>query len=85
METYEVPCWMTVSMLAKGACESDFYLYGAGRSLGFMKTAAAALGQLENDLKEAEYHAYAGISAARTAIDASACWLNLALHLVSCI
>ena len=44
-----------------------------------MKTVATALDQLENDLKEAEYHAYAGISSARTAIDSSAGWLNIAL------
>lgn len=80
METYEVPFWMTALMLARGGYESDDYLYGAGRALGFVKTAAGALEQLENDLKEAEYHAYAGISAARTAIDAAACWLNSALE-----
>ena len=81
METYEVPCWMTALMSERGVFESDYYLYGAGRALGFVKTAAGALDQLENDLKEAEYHAYAGISAARTAIDAVACWLNLALEI----
>ena len=40
METYEVPYWMTVPMSARGVCESDPYLYGAGRALGFMKSSA---------------------------------------------
>ena len=81
METHDVPCWMTVPMLANGVRESDYYLYGAGRALGFMKMAADALAKLDSAQKEAEYHTYAGISAARTAIDAGACWLNLLLQI----
>ena len=81
METYDVPCWMILPMWENGLGESDPYMYGAGRALGFIGTAATALQQLDNKQKEAEYHAYAGVSAARTAIDASACWLNLKLQI----
>ena len=44
--------------------------------------AAYALDKIPKSiLKVAEYHAYTGISAARTAIDATASWCNRILHL----
>ncbi len=74
-------------MREHGICKSDYYLYGAGRALGFVRMAAAALEEPGGSevahigQKESEYHAYAGISSARTAIDAVAVWLNVVLHL----
>ena len=42
----------------------DYFLYGAGRALGFMRMAAYALDEPYSSQKVAEYHAYTGISAA---------------------
>ena len=87
MKTYDAPEWMIRAMMETGVRDSDYFLYGAGRALGFMLMAADALDDLGNGfdrpgnpLKEAEYHAYIGISAARTTIDATAGWLNIALE-----
>ena len=67
-------------MAVNGLCDSDSYLCGAARALGFMKTAMHTINVLDaTQLKDAEYHAYFGVSAARTAIDATACWLDLIL------
>lgn len=60
--------------------DADYHLAGAGRALAFTRMAADALAVLGNEQRVAEYHAYAGISAARTAIDATASWLRLALE-----
>ena len=57
MDTYEVPCWMIGTWRGK---ESDYYFYGSGRTLGFVRMAAAVLTDLGvEQQKEAEYHAYA--------------------------
>lgn len=83
MKTYDVPKWMTAPFLAEGVSDSDYFLYGAGRALSFVRMAAYALDEPPHDQKVAEYHAYTGISAARTAIDAIASWLNAKLQLGS--
>ena len=83
MKTYDVPKWMIAPFLAEGVSDSDYFLYGAGRALGFIRMAAYVL-DLEvpsSEFKVAEYHTYTGISAARTAIDATASWLNQVLKL----
>ena len=88
MRTYDVPDWITTSLVKHGISENDYLLYGAARALGIVRMAADALDDLDqwteslgNPLKIAEYHAYAGISASRTAIDAAAAWLNARLQL----
>ena len=88
MKTYNVPDWMVGPFVKNGFSENDHYLYGAGRALGFVRMAAYALDDPTYDtetighpLKVAEYHAYTGISAARTAIDATASWCNVVLDL----
>lgn len=81
MKTFDVPNWMIASFGSQGVIQSDYFLYGAGRALGFVRMAAYVLDEFPNDQKVAEYHAYTGISAARTAIDASACWCNVILKL----
>ena len=88
MKTYSVPDWMVGPFVKNGFSENDHYLYGAGRALGFVRMAAYALDDPTYDtetighpLKVAEYHAYTGISAARTAIDATASWCNVVLDL----
>ena len=88
MKTFDVPDWMVGPFVTNGVSENDYYLYGAGRALGFARMAAYALDDPNYDtetighpLKVAEYHAYTGISAARTAIDATASWCNVVLEL----
>ena len=88
MKTFDVPDWMIAPFVANRVSENDYFLYGAGRALGFVRMAAYALDDPNYDtetighpLKAAEYHAYTGISAARTAIDAIAVWCNRTLHL----
>ena len=81
MKTFDVPDWMIAPFVANGVSENDHFLYGAGRALGFVRMAACALDEIPNDQKVAEYHAYTGISAARTAIDATATWLEKMLEL----
>ena len=88
MKTFDVPDWMVGPFVTNGVSENDCYLYGAGRALGFARMAAYALDDPNYDtkpighpLKIAEYHAYTGISAARTAIDATASWCNVVLEL----
>lgn len=81
MKTFDVPDWMIAPFVANGVSESDYFLYGAGRALGFVRMAAWALDETYSGQKIAEYHAYTGISAARTAIDATASWCNVVLKL----
>ena len=81
MKTFDAPKWMIDPFREHGICRVDYYVYGAGRALGFVRMAAHALGELSNEQKIAEYHSYAGISADRTAIDAIASWLNAKLEL----
>ena len=81
MKTFDVPNWMIASFVSQGVSQNNHFLYGAGRALGFLRMAAYALDEIPNDQRVAEYHAYAGISAARTAIDATASWLEKMLEL----
>ena len=81
MKTFDVPNWMIAPFISQGVSQSDYFLYGAGHALVFVRMAAYALDEAPNDQKVAEYHAYTGISAARTAIDSTASWCNVALEL----
>ena len=72
---------MVAPFATNGFSESDNYLHGAGRALGFVKMAACALNEPYSSQEVGEYHAYTGISAARTAIDATASWCNVILKL----
>lgn len=77
MRTYDVPDCIIEYMRRRDLVDGDYHLYGSGRALGWIRMAANELDSLPNELKIAEYHAYAGVSAARTAVDALASWLNL--------
>ena len=81
MKTFAVPDWMVAPFVTNELSESDNYLHGAGRALGFVRMAAYALDEPYSRQEVGEYHAYTGISAARTAIDATAVWCNTTLHL----
>ncbi len=88
LKTFEAPEWMIGPFVDHGVSNDDYYLYGAGRALGLVKMAACALDDLGHGAevrgdpqKIAEYHAYTGISADRTALDAIAGWCNSALQL----
>ena len=72
---------MIAPFISQGVSQSDYFLYGAGHALVFVRMAAYALDESPNDQNVAEYHAYTGISAARTAIDATASWLEKILEL----
>jgi len=56
--------------------DADYHLAGSARDLGFVKIAADELDEVGNELGIAEYHAFAGVSGARAAVDAAASWLN---------
>jgi len=80
LRTYDVPDWITESLVGRDLTGADYkYLFGFGRALGFARTAADAIDALGNELKTVEYHAYAGVSASRTAIDAAAHWVRVRL------
>jgi hypothetical protein len=86
MPSYDVPTWTVQALCEQGELtDASYHLYGAGRALTFVRMAADTLETLANeqanDQKAAEYHAYAGISGARTAIDAAASWLRVELSL----
>lgn len=87
MKSHGIPSCIVDYMSSRDIVESDYYLHGSGRAIGWVRMAADELAELgglplvESDQKVAEYHAYMGISAARTSIDAFAGWLNMELHL----
>ena len=85
MRSSEIPtCIIEFLAMKVDDCDwtdADYHLYGAGRAVAFVRMSADALDSLGNDQKVAEYHTYCGISAARTAIDATASWLRLELGL----
>jgi hypothetical protein len=81
MRSYDVPTCIIEFFRHRDLVDSDYALYGSGRAIGWLKMSADAIEELPNELKEAEYYAYAGISAGRTAIDALANWLNAVLKL----
>lgn len=76
-------------MAGRDLVDTDYYLYGAGRAITWLRMSADALDDLraetifDIDQKSAEYHAYTGVSAARTALDALANWVNLLLTIGS--
>ena len=85
MKILGIPDWMgfylSVRAKSTGLSESDYHLHGAGRALGFVRMATCALAESYSGQEVGEYHAYTGISAARTAIDAIAVWFNTTLQL----
>lgn len=81
MRSYNAPACVVEYMRNRDLVDSDYYMYESGRALGWIRMAADAIEELPNELEVAKYHAYAGISAARTAIDALASWLNARLNL----
>jgi hypothetical protein len=70
------PRCITQFMLKRDLVEADYHLNGVGRALSHVRIAAQQL-RNTNGREMADYHAYAGVSAARTAIDSMASWLNL--------
>ena len=84
MRTSDIPTCivdaLSISAKQGGLTDDDYHLAGAGRAIAFVRMSAEALDSLNNDQRVAEYHAYCGISAARTAIDATASWLRLELE-----
>ena len=81
LQSYDIPECIVNAWVRKGALTgaADYHLAGSGRAIAFVRMAADALEKLDNAQRVAEYHAYCGISAARTAIDAAASWLRLSL------
>ncbi|MGH2584825.1 MAG: hypothetical protein ACRDJE_07930 [Dehalococcoidia bacterium] len=73
MRTYEVSACIIRACHGRDWTEADDYLYAAGRAVTWVLMAADAV-QTAQELKVAEYHAYTGISAARSAVDATANW-----------
>jgi hypothetical protein len=78
------PDCITKSMVHRDIGDAEYHLNGVGRAIVWVRIAATSLRQLEKrdaldpDVDElADYHAYAGVSAARTAVDAMASWLNV--------
>jgi hypothetical protein len=63
-------------MLHRDLVDADYHLNGIGRALTYVRIGAQQL-RNTNGREMADYHAYAGVSAARTAIDSVASWLNL--------
>jgi hypothetical protein len=79
LRPHDVPECIVEAMHPYNLTDEDYYLYGCGRALSFIRMAADALNNLGNEQKIAEYHGYTGISAARTSIDAAANWMNIKL------
>lgn len=87
MKTYDVPQWLMERTddfrTPSGLKGPEFHLCGAGRAFCWVRMAADALESDRNsrdfdrDLKVAEYHTYAGVCAARTALDAIASWFRV--------
>jgi hypothetical protein len=63
-------------MRGRDLVDADYHLNGVGRAIAYTRIAAQELRRTRGTEK-ADYHAYAGVSAARTAIDSVASWLNL--------
>ena len=82
MQTHDIPDCILKALSKKGQLtDAQYHLAGAGRAIAFMRMAAHALENVDEDQRIAEYQAYTGISAARTSIDATASWLRLELSL----
>ena len=75
---YDVPDCIINFFRYRDFVDADYHLYASGRALGWVRMAADAIETSGyDDLKLVEYHAYAGISAARTAVVAVASWLRV--------
>ena len=81
MQSYEAPEFIIAALVGRDLHEEQYYLFAAGQAMAFVRMAATALDDLGNEPRVAEYHAYAGVSAARTALDAAANWLRVALDM----
>ena len=76
MNANDLPNCVARFVYHRDLVDADYHLFGSARDLGFVKVAADELDEMGNDLGIAEYHAFAGVSAARAAVDAAASWLN---------
>jgi hypothetical protein len=81
MTKYDIPAVIIECMRGRDLWHADYYLNAAGRALSWMRIAADSIDDLAiqehgGDEKVAHYHTYAGVSAARTALDALANWLR---------
>lgn len=74
MKEHEIPeCIVRALIEAPGLASKEYNLAYSGRAIGFVRMAADALEETpRNHQLSAAYHAYAGIGAARTSIDAAA-------------
>jgi hypothetical protein len=63
-------------MLKRDLVEADYHLNGVGRALSHVRIAAQQL-RNTNGREMADCYAFADVSAARTAFDSMASWLNL--------
>jgi hypothetical protein len=83
LEPHDAPECITRFVAHAELSDADYMLYAAGRALAFARMAADALDRSGVDWfggqRVAEYHAYTGVSACRTAIDAAANWLRMIL------
>ncbi len=70
------PHCITVFMRHRVLVDADYHLNGVGRAIAYTRIAAQEL-QHARGAEKVDYHAYAGVSAARTAIDSMASWVNL--------
>jgi len=70
------PHCITQFMSRRDLVDADYHLNGVGRAIAYTRIAAQELRNTKSTEK-ADYHVYAGVSAARTAIDSVASWLNL--------
>jgi hypothetical protein len=69
------PHCITRFMRHRDLVDADYHLNGVGRAIAYTRIAAQQLRNIRGS-EMADYHAYAGVSVARTAIDSMASWLN---------
>lgn len=81
---YTFPEFLKGNLAGRDPWFADDYLLAGARAVCWVRSAAGFLEQLAagaspGDRALAEYHTYAGVSAARTALDALANWLRVVL------
>jgi hypothetical protein len=77
-----VPDFIIELVVGKDVRPDFYYMCAAGQNLVFMEVAATHLeADADLDHPEAAYHIYAGISAARSALDAASHWMRTTLSL----
>src|SRR5581483_9855755 len=78
--SYGIPDCILETLVERDWVDADYHLASSGRAIGWVRMAADRIEEAEEQ-NVADYHAYAGVSSARTAIDAVASWLNVRLDL----